>query len=98
MVLVTNMRYGCSDGSCGPGGISNESMDFNDPKELDDPRLFDDTSITDGLVSRYLFFPFVILFYFFQVPVFPFDILFCFFPGTYFFLLLFFSVFPGTCF
>ena len=24
--------------------ISNESMDFNDPKELDDPRLFDDPS------------------------------------------------------
>ena len=22
--------------------ISNESMDFNDPKELDDPQLFDD--------------------------------------------------------
>ena len=24
--------------------ISNESMDFNDPKELDDPQLFDDPS------------------------------------------------------
>ena len=34
---------GCSHGSYGPGGIiSNESMDFNDPKESDDPQLFDD--------------------------------------------------------
>ena len=24
--------------------ISNESMDFNDPKELDDPQVFDDPS------------------------------------------------------
>ena len=32
----SRMFSGCSDGSCGPGGISNESMDFNDPKELDD--------------------------------------------------------------
>ena len=36
--------------------ISNESMDFNDPKELDDPQLFDDTS--------YLMIPAIRLFYF----------------------------------
>ena len=27
--------------------ISNESMDFNDPKELDDPQLFDDLQLFD---------------------------------------------------
>ena len=27
--------------------ISNESMDFNNPKELDDPQLFDDLSSDD---------------------------------------------------
>ena len=27
--------------------ISNESMDFNDPKELDDPQLFDDPQLSD---------------------------------------------------
>ena len=33
----SRMFSGCADGSCGPGDISNESMDFNDPKEFDDP-------------------------------------------------------------
>ena len=28
--------------------ISNESMDFNNPKELDDPQLFDDLQLFDG--------------------------------------------------
>ena len=32
--------------------ISNESMDFNDPKELDDPRLFDDPSYS--MIPSYL--------------------------------------------
>ena len=27
--------------------ISNESMDFNDPKELDDPQLYDDPQLFD---------------------------------------------------
>ena len=27
--------------------ISNESMDFNDPKELDDPQLFDNPQLFD---------------------------------------------------
>ena len=27
--------------------ISNESMDFNDPKESDDPQLFDDPQLVD---------------------------------------------------
>ena len=39
---------GCSVGSCWAWWnlmiISNESMDFNGPKELDDPQLFDDPS------------------------------------------------------
>ena len=29
--------------------ISNESMDFSDPKELDDPQLFDDPHLFDDL-------------------------------------------------
>ena len=30
--------------------ISNESMDFNDPKELDDPQLFESTVIPPSLI------------------------------------------------
>ena len=35
--------------------ISNESIDFDDPKEFEDPKIFvyDDTSIFDGLVSTH---------------------------------------------
>ena len=41
----SRMFSGCSDGSCGPSMIiSNEGMDFNDPKELYDPQLLDDPS------------------------------------------------------
>ena len=35
--------------------ISNESMDFNNPKELDDPQLFDDTSYF--MIPSYLMIP-----------------------------------------
>ena len=35
--------------------ISNESMDFNDPKELDEPQLFDDPS--SSMIPSYLMIP-----------------------------------------
>ena len=42
------MFSGCSDGACGHLMIiSNESMNFNDPKEFDDPQLFDDPKLFD---------------------------------------------------
>ena len=33
--------------------ISNESMNFKDPKESDDPQLFDDPSSCYSMIARY---------------------------------------------
>ena len=33
--------------------ISNESMDFNDPKELDDPQLFDDPHLFEDQLETW---------------------------------------------
>ena len=47
--------------------ISNESMDFNDPKELDNPQLFDDPSYSmipsDSMILSYSVIPSYLIVY-----------------------------------